>query len=220
MKSSPFAFITTVVLVSLIHFSGERLKNVGDKSRELLAPPSDIHYFTFGHREILADFFWIRSIQDFDYCEKKLAEQLCKGNSWLYQMLDVITDLSPYFRMAYSAGSMALTVIISDIEGASKFFDKAVVHFPSDWRILYRAAYHAIYEEKDQAKAASLVERAAKNGAPDWVNALAGRLYSEAGKTELAERLAQELEVSGGDPRIIDAIRARIREKAADKLTE
>lgn len=207
-------WVVLLGLAALICFTREPLATASaDRPRELLAPPVDIQYFTFGHKEILADLFWIRSIQDFNYCEKKIAEQICKGNSWLYQMLNVITDLSPYFRMAYSAGAMALTVIISDISGASKFFDKAVAHYPDDWVILYKAAYHAIYEEKDNAKAADLMQRAAQNGSPDWVFALAGRLYSEAGRLEMAERLAQELEKAGGDPQVVKAIRERVKER-------
>lgn len=185
------------------------------RPRELIAPPHDIQYFTFGHKEILADALWLRAIQDFDYCEKLVNQRDCRSGSWLYQMLDVITDLSPQFHMAYSAGSMALTVIISDLTGASKFFDKAVRNFPSDWLINYKAAYHAIYEEKDPGKGARLIEKSAQNGAPSWVHALAGRLYTQAGQVEMAEMLARDLEEKGGDPKIIEAIRQRIREHQA-----
>lgn len=191
-----------------------------EKSIEVISPSSDIQYFTFGHKDLVSDMLWLRSIQDFDFCEKKVHEHLCRGQSWLYQMLNVITDLSPTFRMAYSAGSMALTVIISDIEGASKFFDKAVRQFPEDWIILYKAAYHAIYEEKNPAKAAELVERAAKHGAPDWVYALAGRLYSQSGRAELAEGLARQLEATGGDPAVIAEIRKRAARPEAFHVPE
>ena len=162
--------------------------------RELVAPPSSLVHFTCGYREIMADLFWIRSIQDFDYCEKSLSKNLCKGNGWLYQTLDLTTELSPQFRMVYSAGAMALTIVISDIEGASKLFDKATTRFPTDWIILYKAAYHALYEEKNQGKAAKLMEQAARNGAPDWVYMLSTRLYTEAGQRELGERLLAEME--------------------------
>lgn len=199
-------------LIVGLALSRTELRTAADRPRELIAPPRDIQYFTFGHKEILADALWIRSLQDFDYCEKLVNQRDCRSGSWLYQVLEVITDLSPYFRMAYSAGSMALTVIISDLEGASKFFDKAVTRFPTDWEISYKAAYHAIYEEKDLEKGARLVEVAAQNGAPDWVHVLAGRLYTQAGQREMAELLARNLEAAGEDPKIVEAIRARIRE--------
>lgn len=215
-----FSIAVVALMIGIVVTSAPLQRASKNAPRELLAPPLDIQYFTFGHRDLLADTFWLRSIQDFDYCENKLKEHLCRGQGWLYQMLDVITNLSPTFRMAYSAGSMALTVIISDIEGASKFFDKAVRQFPDDWILLYKAAYHAIYEEKNPAKAADLVERAAKHGAPEWVYALAGRLYSQSGRAELAEGLARQLEATGGDPAVIAEIRKRAARPEAFRLLE
>lgn len=179
--------------------------------RELLAPPKDLQYFTFGYREAIADMLWLRSIQDFDFCEKVVRKDLCQGRGWLYQMLDLITDLSPKFHIAYSAGAIALTIIISDIEGASKLFDKAVINFPDDWRLLYKAAYHAIYEEKNKAKAAVLVERAARLGAPEWVYSLAANLYTESGQKTIAIKLIEELEATGRyNPRILNRMRKKV----------
>lgn len=181
-----------------------------NKPHEFLSPPKDLQYFTFGYREPFADMLWLRAIQDFDYCEKQLKADLCKGNSWLSQMLDLTTDLSPRFRMAYSAGAMALTIIISDIEGASKLFNKGVLAFPNDWIILYKAAYHAIYEENNMPKAAYLVERAARNGAPDWVWSLAANLYSEGGQRMLAMKVVEELEAMKFNPAVIRRIKERL----------
>lgn len=163
---------------------------------DFAAPPKMLPHFVFGFREVVADFLWIRSIQDFDYCESIEAKNVCKNKSWLYQMLDVATDLSPSFRVVYSAGSLALSVIISDIYGASLLFDKGVAQYPNDWPILYRAAYHALYEEKDLPKAASLLQRAGRYGAPEWVYTLAGRLYSDSGRLDLARAVLLEMKAS------------------------
>ncbi len=201
-----------VVVGTWTRLSVERTHS--NRVRELVAPPLSIKYFTFGYNHVIADSLWIRSLQDFDYCEKSLSKNLCTGKGWLYQMLNLITDLSPKFRIAYSAGGIALTVIISDIEGASRFFDKAVLEFPNDWVILYKAAYHCIFEEKNLSKAASLAERAAQHGAPDWVYSLAARLYTEGGRREWAQRMVQELrQGSILDERIIQ----RIEEKLGDE---
>jgi hypothetical protein len=177
--------------------------------KNYLAPP-ELKHFTFGYNEPIADFMWIRAIQDFDFCSEKINESDCKAQSWLYQMLHQITELSPNFRMPYATGGIALTVLINDYEGASKLFDKAVVAFPRDWQILSRAAYHAIYEEKNDLKAAKLLTLAADNGGPSWYYSLAGRLYAEGGKLELGEALLKELE-AGGQNDVAD----RLREKLA-----
>ncbi len=181
-----------------------------DRDRELVAPPLSIQYFTFGYREALADLLWIRSIQDFNYCEQVIKVNQCKGNGWLAQTLDLITDLSPNFRIAYSAGGMALTVVVSDVVGASKLFEKAILRLPTDWIIVYKAAYHALYEEKDKAKAGRLMEQAARNGAPDWVYMLSTRLYTESGQREMAERLLHEMEQTELDPNIVEGMRKKL----------
>lgn len=174
-----------------------------------LSPPTMKH-FTFGYGEAIADAMWIRAIQDFDYCEQKIAANACKNQSWLYEMLNQITEISPKYRMAYAAGGLALTVIISDIEGASKIFDKGVREFPNDWQILYRAGYHAYFEENNALKAAQLYERAAKNGAPEWLFSLAGRLYADAGNAKLAEELLERMIQEERDPQLIQRLKEKL----------
>ncbi|KYG61738.1 hypothetical protein AZI86_18610 [Bdellovibrio bacteriovorus] len=158
---------------------------------------------------MIADSLWIRAIQDFDYCEQEVAKRVCKNNSWLYRMLDAVTDLSPGFRMPYAVGGLALTIIISDIDGATKFLEKGVRAYPTDWPILYRAAYHHLYETKDKSRAAELLIKAGNNGAPPWVYSLAGRLYSDAGYLDLAEKLLQQMV----DQKLEDQFVNRLRDK-------
>ncbi len=202
-----------LVICSLSIFSRLLLPQYSQSTIANLPPPQIIH-FAFGFPEQIADQFWLRSIQDFDYCEQQVAENTCRNQSWLYQMLDLITELSPNFRMPHAAGPLALTVLISDIEGASKLFDKAVKNFPNDWPILYRAAYQAMIEEKNKEKAAQLLYQAAKKGAPDWTYALAGRLYSEAGAKELGEKIYDEI---NQDPNL-KSVAERLRKRMDGKM--
>lgn len=178
--------------------------------RALIAPPPYIEHLHFGFSEPLADAFWIRAIQDYDYCEEELSYQNCKGNGWLAQMLDAITNLSPQFRMPYATGGLALTVIVSDYAGASKIFDKAVKAFPTDWPILYRAAYHALYEEKNKAKAARLLIQSAKNGGGEWFYNLAATLYKENGQRELGVQLYEQLKKDNYEPKVLARMRERL----------
>ena len=213
--ASGFPLLALGVFVALFLLTGNQLRlQVEKNQRELVAPPQGLEHFSFGFRYVMADSFWIRAIQDFDYCEQPIKKNLCRGKGWLYQTLDVTTNLDPDFRMAYSAGAVALSVIISDIEGASRLFDKAVGHFPNDWQILYKAAYQALYEENDKVKAASLMVRAAKNGSPDWVYQLAGRLYTQAGQREMAEHLLQEIQAMG----VAEDVQAQLRQRLQEKI--
>ena len=178
-----------------------------------VAPPHGLEHFHFGFHYALADLFWMRSLQDFDFCESTGQQSKCRQSGWLFQMLDVITDLDPKFRVAYSAGGLALTVIISDVTGASRIFDKGVQAFPKNWPLLYRAAYHALYEERNFVKAADLMKQAGQNGGPDWVFELAGRLYTQSGQRELAERMLSEMDSSNLDEEMKEKMRQRFQEK-------
>lgn len=178
--------------------------------RQLIPPPPHLERFSFGYQEVIADTLWIRALQDFDYCDSKIADNVCRNNSWLFLMLDSITNLSPNFRIPYAAGALALTVIITDIDGATKIFDKGVKAFPNDWPLLYRAAYHYLYEVNDKKRAAELLIAAGKNGAPPWVFSLAGRLYSDSGKVDLAKALLEQMIRERQDPVLIERVRRKI----------
>jgi len=191
-------------------------KGLLQKPRDLFAPPKGIENFTFGHREVTADFLWIRAIQDFDYCEQSLEKHLCVGKGWLYQMLEAITNLSPKFRMPYATGAVALSVMVSDVSGAAALFEKGIKEFPNDWPILYRSAYHSLYELKDKRKAADLFARAGRNGAPGWVFSLAGGLYNENNDKGAAERILQEMIKMEVDPVIVKRLKDKLENLRAN----
>lgn len=187
------------------------------RARVPFLTPPQIQHFTFGTREQAADSLWIRAIQDFDYCEKEVAKQTCVSTGWLYRMLDLVTELSPKLRAAYTMGATSLTIIVNDFAGASKLFDKGVREFPNDWVLLGRAAYHALYEEKNNEKAAALLQRAARNGAPPWYYLLATRLYGKEGRAELAENLLRQFESDPNpDPVLVRSLKERIGKLKAD----
>lgn len=101
-------------------------------------------------------------------------------------------------------------MIISDIGGATKIFDKGVKQFPNDWRLLFFAGYQYAIEVKDKQKAAELLSRSAKNGAPSWVFSLAGKLYSEAGNITLAEKVLDDMKASHQNKEMIEKLEAKI----------
>src|ERR1051326_909177 len=100
-------------------------------------------------------------------------------------MLDAVTKLAPKFAMPYVAGAITLSVLVEDYEGAKIIFDRGVEAYPDDWKILYRAAYHYLFDRHDNAHAAELLVRAQKAGGPSWLNFLAARLYSKEGQVQL-----------------------------------
>ena len=155
----------------------------------------------------MADSFWLRALQNFDFCEKPCR----KG--WVYHMLEVVTDLSPRFRMAYAMGGSTLSIVLGDIEGAALIYEKGLKNFPKDWSLAYRFAYHELYERKNLKKAADLLKQAGQNGAPLWVQNLAARLYQQSGQIDLGRSVLLDLlSRPNVDP--------ELRKKAQKKLNE
>lgn len=216
LKPSRFYILNFIILLICIVGIGLSLnwqtENL-DYKPQYVAPPKELVHFHFGFNHIMADSLWIRSLQDTSYCDSPLSENICKGRSWLFHIFDVITDLDPHFQIVYRIGGLVLSVIISDIDGATALFDKGVRIYPKDWRLTYRAAYHAIYEEKNKAKAAELLKLSAQNGAPPWVYSLAGRMWVDSGHDELAQALLKEMKENKVESDIIQRLEKKIAER-------
>jgi tetratricopeptide (TPR) repeat protein len=189
------------------------------QAQPFLAPPKDLARFTFGYQENLADSLWLRLIQDLDHCDTaqlsdgQTPKKLCDiDRGWVFQMLDGITTIAPKFRAPYAFGATALSVLVNDREGAKVIFDRALVQFPNDWSLEYKAAYHYLYEMKDQKKAADLLIQAGKNGAPGWVYSLAAQLYTAEGQARLAKSVLEGVINEDPDARFAPRLRERLQE--------
>ena len=212
IKLVEFRFVG-IIFVSIMFFCTTLLltKPRPTTGSLLAAPAKEIKYFAVGLKINLASALWMRVLENSDYCEQKINQTECVGKSWLFQNLDLATDLDPVFESGmYRMGALALTIIISDYAGASIIFDRGVKQYPTDWPLLYAAAYHAHFEEKNNLKAAELYFNAAKNGAPDWIHVMAGRLAVEGGNTEYAEKILQTMIDTNQDEKYVKRLREKL----------
>ena len=179
---------------------------------DYLAPPIELKYVSGGFNSQSADSFWLRSIQDTDFCDQPVNVHSCAGKSWFFSVVNLTVELDPNFAEAYYYGGLSLSTLIKDIEGASIIFDKGVVHFKREWPMLYAAAYHALFEEKDKLKASRLYLAAANFGAPPWVRLSAGRLAAEGGNDDAAIEILEHLIHLESDPRWIRRLKDKLSE--------
>jgi hypothetical protein len=209
-------FLILGFLVSAILFGYGMLTRLPPPalSSQYFPPPPFVEHLHFGERWALSDLMWIRAIQDFDYCEvsKDSAQASCIGNTWLYHMIEALTELDPQHIEAHQAGALSLSVLVGDVPGSSKIFKKTIERFPKSWKILSQAAFHELLEAKNPELAATYLQKAGELGAPGWVYSLATRLYSRAGKLEAAERLYQDLQMQGFDEKLLNRMKSHIIE--------
>lgn len=230
-------FCAGVALVVLTTQNGTGFKA---PPNTLLVPPTQIKNFTLGYNEALADSLWIRVIQDLDTCGHAATGLSSSPTtipdtvmsdlggprvgkceiSYPYKMIDVITELAPKFRVAYSSGATMLSVIVDDVAGATNIFDKATRAFPADWQIEYQAAYHYLYEQRDRTRAADLLKAAGEHGAPKWVTVLAARLYSKVGQAQLGKAVIDAFIKENPDQAEKPHVKERLAEIEMDLRSE
>lgn len=197
-----------------------------------IVPPKNLGYFTFGFNDLLSSVLWVRLLQDIHICdqdrernlypelvntedpltellERQLPAAQCEMG-WVYHMLDTITDLAPDFHTAYADGATMLSVLVDDRKGASALFEKASRAFPDDWQILYRAAYHELFEMQNPERAADLLRRAGQFGAPSWVYALSAKLYSRLGRAEFAKTVLETVLLRKSEGVAVERVRKQL----------
>lgn len=208
-------FFLGVALIANFTNPGTSSPRLGDTPT--LLPPKSIKYFSLGYDEITADVLWLRTIQDFDYCENRPPgendpSKFKCDRGWVFHMIDAVVELAPRFWTAYYGGALMLTVIVNDFRGASIIFDKGVAQFPTDWPMLYMASYHALHEEHDYPKASRLLSEAGHNGAPQWVLSLSARLREKTGELEMARTIMVNAIEHSTDDRQTDYFKKRLAE--------
>lgn len=225
-----FLFIIVFSTLQAMIFYDKSDRVVGEKV--FVAPIKSMGLFTFGYHSVISSLMWVRILQDIDVCDqaeekqvlpdfqsqdiltevldRKLPEAKC-NEGWVYQMLDVITELTPDFYGAYLDGATMLSVVVDDRKGAQKLFAKAVVDFPDDWQILYRAAYHELFEMQNSDRAAKLLRLAGERGAPSWVYALSARIYSKLGQAAFAKTILESVLRRKSKGQAIQRVRSQLK---------
>ncbi|HRK08400.1 MAG TPA: hypothetical protein PLZ57_11575 [Pseudobdellovibrionaceae bacterium] len=170
--------------------------------QRLIPPPQMVEHLAFGYRETMADLLWIRLLQDAHICEQVeggvahvegvVREGPACHLSWVYLMMDKLTDLAPRWKLPFSIFGTMLSVIVDDREGARRILEKAIQRFPHEWDFRFQAGYHYLWEMKDEARAAELMLQAAHRGAPPWVYALAANLMSQQGQAAVARAVLED----------------------------
>lgn len=180
-----------------------------------VSPSKNIGFYSFGYNQLVSSLLWVRMLQDIDVCDQhpeKILYPEIKENpdpldeiltrelpisrchkGWVFQMLDVISDLTPGFEAVYADGATFLSVLVDDRKGAQEIFAKGQSFFPENWEIHYRAAYHELFEMQDPDKAAVYLKRAGEAGAPAWVFALSAKLYSKMDQALFAKTILESV---------------------------
>lgn len=185
---------------TLYLWSGEQIKR--------LAP---------GFEDILADVYWLRTVQYFGG-QRAYAEG--KSFELLHPLVDITTTLDPRLGIAYKYGAIFLAeprpIGAGDARGGIALLEKGVAANPLDWRLRQDLGFfHFLYLDDGAAAARILNEAAEIAGAPYWLRTLAAQLAAQGGERDAARSMWQVMAAQSEDGPIKENARMNLNILAA-----
>jgi hypothetical protein len=141
-----------------------------------------------GFENLLADIYWLRTVQYFGGQRLFSAE---KRFELLHPLIEITTSLDPRLEIAYRLGAIFLCepwpVGKGDPENGIRILEKGVRALPRSWRLRQDLGYFRFVFLNDAEGGASILHEAAKlPGAPFWLETLAGSILVKGGERQSA----------------------------------
>lgn len=155
----------------------------------LFSSPKLIKKMSLSYDRLLADFYWMRTIQYYGRREEANKRPIRFKN--LYAMLDITTTLDPDLMDAYRAGSGFLSepdpVGAGQPKEALKLLDKGIRAHPQEWRLVYEKGFvYYLYLKDYKAAGETWLSASRLPQAPQWLPNLAAASLSKGGALEVA----------------------------------
>jgi tetratricopeptide (TPR) repeat protein len=192
----------------------KRLGDTGpDPDLLYFSSPSAVKRMALGYENILADIYWMRTIQYYGRRDEAAKRSIRYKN--LAALLDITTSLDPDLMDAYVAGSFFLgendPLGAGQPEEALKLLDKGIRAHPGEWRFLYyKGLVYYVYVDDFKAAGNTWLDASRMPEAPEYLEGLAAKSLSEGGAMDTARALWQR--------QYEEATRDDIRENAKNRL--
>jgi hypothetical protein len=175
--------------------------------------PALVKKLALGYDGLLADFYWMRTIQY--YGRRDEADKRTIRYKNLLALLDITTTLDPNLLDAYRAGSCFLAeadpIGAGQPRQAIQLLDKGIQANPQEWRLFYDKGFICYWYLKDYAAAGEVWTAASRlPDAPHWMASLAAMSLARGGAIEIAAALWER--------QYYESDRADVRENARNHL--
>ena len=144
-----------------------------------------------GFRLAAAYWLWILFLQQDPKPNHATLSPQEGGLSTAYWQLETITNLEPRFETAFYAGSIDLSILEHDNQGATRILQKYTQFYPTSWVPHYLLAVDAFRRTGNYDLAArEMLTSSQQPQAPAWLSPLALRLLSQTQPAAIALSLA------------------------------
>jgi len=211
-----FTIITLFTGSFLIQRKLEKIQPLQKATESYLYIPSAqfLQSFTLGFRQIIADYFWIKTVGYF-------GEHLMSDRKypWLYPLLALVTTLDPQFIWPFYFGGITLSLEAHQIEQSNLILKKAIHYHPMVWKFPFFLGFNYWYHYNDRLNAAHYIKIAVTlPGAPSYLKTLPARLYNDAGQKEAALQFLREMRNNTQDSGMRIQLEKRIEEILKGKM--
>jgi len=137
--------------------------------------------------DFLASVLWMRIAYYFGSNALKSG-----GFEYYFDMLNLVTDLSPKWKIPYLYGAILLPSEVGDIEGGFYLIEKGLGVFPECWQLWFFKGYYLWKYYSDRLAASDAMRRASQlEGAPTFLSHLSDTFH-EAGLIKKVENLYKD----------------------------
>jgi hypothetical protein len=187
-----------------------------------LANGTTVRRVALGHEALLADVYWMRSVQ---YFGRKVIEDATILNQrsdrlgLLYPLIDIVTDLDPRHTSAYRFGGFFVHDYVDKVKGFT-ILEKGVQNNPEVWSMSQDLAF--LYWTDGRCKEASdTYARASKiPGAPAWMASLSATVLADCGDIATAREMYNHMLEGATDPRVVADLQRKLKEiQAYDEVS-
>jgi hypothetical protein len=175
--------------------------------------PTAVKRIALGFDGLLADFYWMRSIQY--YGRREEADKRTVRFKNLYTLLDITTTLDPNLKDSYRTGSMFLSepepIGAGQPRQALKLLDKGIAVHPQEWQLRYDKGFvYYLYLQDYKSAGETWMEASKLSTTPHWMAGLAAMSLSKGDAVDVAIALWQR--------QYRESDRADVRENARNHL--
>jgi tetratricopeptide (TPR) repeat protein len=222
------AFLLGALLPLQAHFSEIRFKNrvvvpecpwcdvrPGEESDVVFLPIQEkmMRLFAPADPNFLADLLWLQTCYYFGARSLTSREY-----PYLFNMLDLITDLAPRWDEPFLFGAAILPTEGDALGDGLYMIDKGLVFHPDNWRLWFFKGFYFWNMLGDYEGASEALLKAAKQpDAPAYLGPLSATIASRSGQREFALRFIQEALQALDDETQREALLQKMRELANER---
>ncbi|MGM0609077.1 MAG: tetratricopeptide repeat protein [Candidatus Muiribacteriota bacterium] len=210
-----FIIIINIVLNHKLYFD----KPENQFMNEMMYLPSGkfLKGITLSYDMIFADLLWIKVLGYFGGHSSKDLD-----HKWLEHILEIITDLDPFFEYPYEFGGILFLTELNAPDKSVSILKKGLNSVPENderyWYLPFFLAFNYMYKKNDFSKAAFYLEIASKHpNSPDYLPLLVSKLYAKSGGYDVAEPFLVEIIKNTEDEMLREKLEKRLNEIKIEK---